>query len=256
MKMCKFSNIIVILIFLINWNIHTINKIILPIETLSSDNYKIISNNSHQRIMGLPLYRNIFTVLEIGTPIQKIPLIIDSKKHIFEITSFSQYNKNINNAIYNFSLIFNKYDFYNENASSTFKTKGCRKSVSIISDHLYDCASNDTIYLNKNLDEKIKIEQFQFNMVKNRDENITGILGLGLFDKYEYIDKCFTNILKNRNIIHNYNWYFSFNSWNDTNGKLIIGSLPHEDFLIFIQKMISNTPLFLLLNFLFQRLVI
>ena len=230
MKMFKFSNILVILIFLINWNIHTINKIILPIETLSSDNYKIISNNSRQRIMGLSLYRNMFTILEIGTPIQKIPLIIDSKKHIFEITSFSQYNKNIYNAIYDLSSIFNKYDFYNENASSSFKTEGCQKSVSIISDHLYDCASNDTIYLNNNLDEKIKIEQFQFNMVKNKEENIRGILGLGLYDKYGYIDKSFTSILKNRNIIDNYNWYFSFNSWNGTNGKLIIGSLPHEDF--------------------------
>ena len=37
-------------------------------------------------------------------------------------------------------------------------------------------------------------------------------------------------ILKDKNIINNYNWYFSFNSWNDTNIKLIIGSLPHEDY--------------------------
>ena len=230
MKLLKFNNILVILLFLLNWNIHIINKIILPIETLSSDNYKITLNNSHRRIMELSLYKNIFTILEIGTPIQKIPLIIDSKEHIFEITSFSHNNKNIYNTIYNLSSIFNKYDFYKENDSSSFKTEGCHKSSSMFSDHLYDCPSYDIINLNNDLNKKIKIEQFQFNMVKNKEENITGILGLGLFDKNGDINKSFLKILKNRNIIKNYNWYFSFNSWNDTNGKLIIGSLPHEDF--------------------------
>ena len=230
MKMFKFSNILVILIFLINWNIHTINKILLPIETLSSDNYKITSNNTHQRIIELSLYKKIFAILEIGTPIQKIPLIIDAKEHIFEITSFSLYNKNIDNSLYNLSSIFNKYDFYKENDSSTFRTEGCHKSSNMFSDHLYDCPSYDIINLNNDLNKKIKIERFEFNMVKNKEENITGILGLGLFDKNGDINKSFLKILKKNNLIKNYNWYFSFNSWNDTNGKLIIGSLPHEDF--------------------------
>ena len=51
MKLLKFNNILVIILFSINWNIHTINKIILPIEILSSDNYIINSNSSHERII-------------------------------------------------------------------------------------------------------------------------------------------------------------------------------------------------------------
>ena len=230
MKLLKFNNILVILLFSLNWNIHTKNKIILPIETLSSDNYKITSNNTHQRIIELSLYKKIFAILEIGTPIQKIPLIIDAKEHIFEITSFSLYNKNIYNFLYNLSSIFNKYDFYKENDSSTFRTEGCHKSSNMFSDHLYDCPSYDIINLNNDFNKKIKIERFEFNMVKNKEENITGILGLGLFDKNGDINKSFLKILKKNNLIKNYNWYFSFNSWNDTKGKLIIGSLPHEDF--------------------------
>ena len=102
MKLLKFNNILVIILFSINWNIHTINKIILPIEILSSDNYIINSNSSHERIIKSFLYKNIFTILEIGSPIQKIPLIIDTKEHIFEITSYSPNNKNAYNYIYEF----------------------------------------------------------------------------------------------------------------------------------------------------------
>ena len=230
MKLLKFNNILVIILFSINWNIHTINKIILPIEILSSDNYIINSNSSHERIIKSFLYKNIFTILEIGSPIQKIPLIIDTKEHIFEITSYSPNNKNAYNYIYNLSSIFNKYDFYKENSSSNFKTDGCHKSNGMFADHLYDCNSYDIINIKTDFDKKIKIENFEFNMVKNKEENITGILGLGLFDNNGNINKSFLKILKNRNIIKNYNWYFYFNSWNDTKGELIIGSSPHEDF--------------------------
>ena len=37
-------------------------------------------------------------------------------------------------------------------------------------------------------------------------------------------------ISKRKNIINNYNWYFQFDTWNKSHGKLIIGSLPHEDY--------------------------
>ena len=67
-------------------------------------------------------------------------------------------------------------------------------------------------------------------MVKDKEENITGVLGIGQFDNLVYIDLVFLKILKEKNIINNYNWYFKFDSWNNTNGKLIIGSFPHEDY--------------------------
>ena len=224
----------ILMLFLTRLHINSKCKILLPIETLSLDNYIISSNISHQRIMKSLLYQSIYTIIEIGTPFQKIPLFIDSREYAFEITSFSPGNSINNcNMLYNLSSIFDKYDFFKENKSSSFKTKGCTKSNNMYSDHLYDCFSYDTINLKDNSGNRIDIKNFEFNLVKQKEENITGILGLGLFDKaYKIYDinKSFLIILKNKGIIQNYNWYFLFNSWNDTQGKLVIGSLPHEDF--------------------------
>lgn len=220
-----------IIIIFIKLNINNKCKLLFSTETLSFDNYVIYTNISHQKIMQNLLYNNIYTHIEIGTPIQKIPLLIETKDHIFEITSFS-YNNNSKyyHDKYNLSSIFDKYDFFKENMSSSFKTDGCIKSNNMFSDHLYDCFSYDKINLKDNKRNNIVIENFGFNMVKNKEDNITGILGLGLFDNTEDINKSFLKILKNEGIIKEFYWYFLYNSWNDSNGKLIIGSLPHEDF--------------------------
>ena len=86
-----------------------------------------------------------------------------------------------------------------------YKTNGCIKSNNMFSDHLFDCNSFDIIYL----EEKIEIKNFEFNLVKNKEENITGILGLGLFDKIGDINKSFLKILKNKGIIKEYNWNYN-----------------------------------------------
>ena len=222
---------LILIIFSLNLGINIICKIIFPIKTLSSDNYIIPSNiSSHKKTMKYSLRKKFYAILEIGTPIQKVPLFIDTRENIFEITSFIPENSINYHLVYNLSSIFNEYDFFKENESSTFKTNGCIKSNNIFDDHLYNCLSYDTINLYNNLENKVEIKNFEFNMVKNKEENITGILGLGLFDKKNDINKSFLKILKDKKIINNYNWYFLFNSWNDSNGKLILGSLPHEDF--------------------------
>lgn len=223
--------LLILILFSLNSSINIICKIIFPIETLSLDNYIIPLNiSSHKINMKYSLWKKIYTVLEIGSPIQKVPLFIDTRENTFEITSFSPINTINYHLVYNLSSIFNKYDFFKENKSSTFKTNGCIKSNNMFDDHLYDCFSYETINLYNDLENKIEIKNFEFNMVKNKEENVTGILGLGLFDKKSDVKKSFLKILKDKNIINNYNWYFLFNSWNDSNGKLIIGSLPHEDF--------------------------
>ena len=221
--------LLILILFSLNASTNIICKIIFPIETLPLDNYIISSNiSSHKITMLYSLRKKFYTFLEIGTPIQKVPLFIDTRENTFEITSFSRENIINYHLVYNLSSIFNKYDFFKENKSSTFKTDGCIKSNNMFDDHLYDCFSYETINLYK--ENKIEIKNFGFNMVKNKEENITGILGLGLFDKKSDISKSFLKILKDKNIINNYNWYFLFNSWNETNGKLILGSLPHEDY--------------------------
>lgn len=214
--------------------INYIDCIFLPIETLTEDNYLIKNDSIHQSVMRKSLMRSIYTLFEVGTPIQKVPLFIKTNGLEYEITSLTINKENMiqYHFTYNLSSIFNLYDFFNENKSSTFKTEGCKNNYNIFSDHQEDCMSNDIIqfYQDKNFEKKIKYESIDFNLVKNKEENITGTIGLGLFDKSGDIDKSFLKILKRKKVINNYNWYFIFDSWSDSNGKLIIGSLPHEDY--------------------------
>ena len=190
----------------------------------------------HEKIIKESIFKAFYTIFEIGTPIQKIPLIINTIEYEFEITSLKLNNENIlqNHLIYNLSSIFNKYDFYNENKSSTFKTEGCKQNHNIFSNHMEDCFSNDTIYFyqDKEMKKLVRFENFDFNLIKDNEENITGFLGLGLFDNRGYtdIEKSFMKIAKRKDIIKNYNWYFKFDYWNNSKGKLVIGSLPHEDY--------------------------
>ena len=202
-KIFIFNNKILIIIIIIKCITNSLSKIFLPIETLSFDNYIISPNiSTHELQIKSLLSKNIFTILQIGTPIQKIPLLINTKEHFFEITSYTPLNTNNNyNINFNLSSIFIKYDFFKENNSLSYKTNGCIKSNNMFSDHLFDCDSFDIIYL----EEKIEIKNFEFNLVKNKEENITGILGLGLFDKTGDINKSFLKILKNKGIIKEYN---------------------------------------------------
>ena len=208
--------------------------LVLPLETLSVDNFIINNHSSHIGIIQKSFFKSLYTIINIGTPIQKIPLFIKINDHSYEITSLTIENTNKNHykLIYNLSSIFTRYDFFNENKSLTFKTEGCIDNHNMFSDHFEDCHSNDTIsfYQDINMLKEIKYENFFFNLVKRKEENITGVIGLGLFDKSEKIEKSFLKVLKREKIINNYNWYFVFDSWNNTNGKLIIGSLPHEDY--------------------------
>ena len=210
------------------------NLIVLPIETLSQDNYLTGNYSLHQEIIRKSLFKSLYAIFQIGTPVQKIPLFIKLNEIEFEITSLTIKNENLlqYHLTYNLSSIFNKYDFYNENKSSTFQTEGCKNNHNIFSDHIKDCISNETIYFyqDKNFEKLLKIKNFEFNLVKDKEENITGILGMGLFDNMGDKEKNFLKILKRNNLIKTYNWYFNFDSWNNSNGKLVIGSLPHEDY--------------------------
>jgi hypothetical protein len=73
------------------------------------------------------------------------------------------------------------------------------------------------------------MEKIFFNLVRNAEDNITGEIGLNLYDTNKRSFNSFLNILRRNKVIDNYNWYFDVN--NKTNEtKLIIGALPHETF--------------------------
>ena len=223
---------IIILFFILIVNDYSI---ILPVEILSLNNYQINNNHSHSNFINNCFCNELFAIFELGSPIQKVPLLLKENNIKYEISS-SIFQNNISSIPfslkYNMSNLLKLYDFFNENFSSTFKTEGCEKVVRMLEDHEQNCFSNDIFYFfeDSNTKNKKEYQNLFFNLVKNKKDNVTGEIGLGLMDKYVNSKNNLLKLLKNKKIINNYNWYLEFESINDTKGKLILGALPHEVF--------------------------
>ena len=108
------------------------NYIVLPIYTLNKENYiSTYKLNSLKDIMATEYCSSIFTELEIGTPRQKIPLLVKMKTNDYVITSINPMNKNGSDyykdkTVYTFSANFLKnYNYFNENKSLTYSSKNC-----------------------------------------------------------------------------------------------------------------------------------
>ena len=208
--------------------------IVLPLDTLPRENYELIYEiNSPKDIIDQENRNSLFTTYEIGTPVQKVPLIMKPKLNFYTITSvFPVPNSEIDkyHKKFNFSdNFFIKYDFYNEIKSNSSIINWCRESEYYIAEEC--CSVNDTIifYTNINMDNKL-IKNINFEMMRNVEDNITGEIGLNIYDELGRSYNTFLGILKKNDLIDNYNWYFDFDSWNNKKGKLVIGSLPHEDY--------------------------
>lgn len=214
--------------------------IVLQIDTLSIDNYKsIYEPNSPKDKISKDFISTFFTELEIGTPIQKIPMLIKMKINDYVITSsykLENPSQNFTKLTYNFSKNFlNKYSFYNEKNSITFNSSVCRKR-GIIDEDDNDliaeemCPSNETIILYDNINiqnnKKLVVDNLYFDLVRNIRDNVTGVIGLGIKDRFSRMS--FLKVLKDNNLIKNYYWFFDFDTWDNQKGKIIIGSLPHE----------------------------
>ena len=215
--------------------------IVLPIETLKKENYKSTSYtpNSPKDIIYNEYCSSFFTEIEIGTPPQKIPLLVKMKTNDYIITSIHPMDKNstedfTNKSTYDFSeKFFKNYDYFNENKSSTFSSKICedrRKKYKYDYDYEWPiaeetCSSYDTfnLYTNINMKKKSKINNIYFDLVKNVKDNITGLIGLSLNNDYR-TQNSFLNILKNKNLTENYYWSFDFENPEQEKGKLIIGT--------------------------------
>ena len=122
--------ILVLFSFIIN-NIKC--YIVFPVEVLPKENYKTnYELNSPKDIISKEFINSFFTVLEIGTPIQRIPLLIKQKINDYIITSSHKMENAERNytekLIYDFSPNFlQKYKYFDENSSSSFLTTHCEK---------------------------------------------------------------------------------------------------------------------------------
>ena len=130
--MLKISLYLIIMLLYMNY-IYCI--IVLPIDTLPRENYKLLYDiNSQKDIMDQENRKIYFTTFEIGNPIQRVPLLIKPKTDYYLITSvFPVKNTTIDNNLKNFNFtdnFFTKYDFYNENKSNSYILNWCRESES------------------------------------------------------------------------------------------------------------------------------
>ena len=219
----------------------SLSYIVLPIETLKKDNFKFkYGENTPKDVIASEYYSTFFTEFKIGTISKKIPLLIKVKTNDYVITSIhpeenaSDYY--INKTVYDFSESFlENYNFFDENKSDTISCKYCQerkknkysKEVPIAE---IDCPSFDYFYFYENINMKNerKVSKLYFELARNIKDNITGIVGLKLYDNYFRRESSFLYLLKQNNITKNYHWSFDFEQGNINNGKLIIGSLLDE----------------------------
>ena len=221
-----------ILILILNKFIQSI--IVLPIYILPYENYKTSKNNVN--ILGETInsfYKSYFyTFLYIGNPYQTIPILIKTERNSFIITSINSI-ENCNSYKYldtfNFSESFfikNNYSFYNEKKSDTYIINKCDYGRFYEAEEVCECNERFLFFNNISLTHMIQKEKIFFHLARNVEDNITGEIGLNLYDKNKRFYDSFIFILKNNKLIDNYNWYFDIKNKSDI--KLILGSLPHE----------------------------
>ena len=226
------------LIFILILNENILSEIVLPIYPLFQENYKLYNNiniTKQQETINSFQQSQFYTTMQVGHPFQTIPLLIKLEPNLLIISSINS-KKNSSSYLYtdtfNFSDSFyikNNFDFYDEKKSDTFILNKCDYGKFYEAEEICDCNETFLFYEDLGLSKNIKIEKNFFNLVRNVEDNITGEIGLNLYDTNKRSFNSFLNTLKKNKLIDNYNWYFDVN--NKTNEtKLIIGALPHEIF--------------------------
>ena len=213
--------------------------IVFNIELLHKNNYKsLYEKNPLKDIISKELISSYFTEIEIGTSFQKIPLIIKPKIADYVITSIHQIENpekdySTEKYVYNLSSkFFENHNFFDEEKSSSYNLSFCEKRSPLDETEKplaeITCYSNDTIifYTNKDLKEKIIMKEFYLELVRNTKDNITGTIGLNLNDMFNHVS--ILSLLKRKNLIDNYYWFFDFEKWDSNKGKLFLGALPHN----------------------------
>ena len=233
-------NVFLLLIFL-DIIIYIYNYIVLPVDTINKENIKsLYYPNSPQDIIYREHCSPLLAELEIGTPTQKIPLLIKIKENDYIITSVHHENKTVPDYYINKTLyvLSDKFSHFNENNSGTYHNiENCQKR-----EHYYiyeyedewpiaetTCPSYETFSFYRDIDMKnqIKKEKLYLYLVRYTKDNVTGVLGLNLFSN-KRTSSSFLSVLKRNNLTNNYYWLFDFNSPNNEKGKLIIGGLLDE----------------------------
>ena len=213
---------------------NVLSRIVFPLKLLERNNYKLLYPiNSSYDIIDNENRQSFYTVFKIGQPKQTVPMILKPKSNFFILTNicFNFTNITLDDFYtkYNFSKEFlSKYDYYCSVKSNTAKLNYCRDSEYYFVEEY--CSYNDYIMFFEDFNKKNKTVNINFETVEKMVDNITGEIGLNVYDRDERSYNSFLGVLKANKLIDNYNWYFDFNSSDKKEANLIIGSLPHEDF--------------------------
>ena len=225
------KNFIFLKIIIFSFINHIFSIIVLPFEILPRENYKLIyPENSPNDIIDTENRQSLYTIFKIGSPEQRVPLLINPTSNLYFINNITNIsNISVEYRKYNFSQNFlSKYDFYNGSLSNSAKLNWCRESEYLPS--IQCCSFNDDILFYDNLNMTNKKVNINFESFSDVKDNITGEIGLNIYDIDGRRYNTFLGILKQYELIDNYNWYFDLNSMGDQEGKIVIGSLPHEDY--------------------------
>lgn len=183
---------------------------------------------------------NIIIKIKIGTPLQKIPLVLRSNNYNTAISSSSM--KNFENTIK-----------FNENESSTFKTSNI-SSHYMYNEFSFAMDGRDKLEIEKN---KI-INNFSFLLIKEMNVSLSGLIGLKLVEVYMTNDFNFIQQLKGKKLIKEIVYFVLYDNKKDFEGKFFIGSYPHEIFndenyneknFIFVKAGINKNQIDYVLNF-------
>ena len=183
----------------------TCNYISFPFHRNISKKYMTKDN-----IINNLIENKIYIELEIGTPIQKIPMFLKLREYITFITSDSCENKIIK--------------FFPKDSSSI------KYITEEIKEYPFHCKEglliSEKITLNKN-----PIENFILGLAKklsNNAKEMSGEIGLKINKIYNnnLENATFIQQLKEKKIIDNYSFYLKYTG--EDEGEFIIGNYPHQ----------------------------
>ena len=212
-----------------------LNYIVLPIKILPKENYRSgYEINSPKDIINSDYLSTFFTELEMGDPEQKVPLllktevssyIITSINSIENVTSYKYVNTfNLSESFFN----IDNYTFYDEKKSNSFILNNC--DYGRFYEAYEQCNANETFLFYQDIDfkSKTKAEKLYFELMRNVEDNITGEIGLNLYDRNRRSFNSFLEIIKKRGLIEKYVWFFDCESSCGNEGRIVVGSFPHE----------------------------
>jgi hypothetical protein len=179
----------------------------------------LTSNLTPNNLMSNLYNNDIFTIITLGSNLEKIPISFKMNSFPFYIiTSETNQSKNI--------------FFHNEKSTSYYKEKNDLNTNFTDQDFIKGKLSSETIIFN-NENSFQKIEKFNFISITNINEkniiNEAGTIGLNIINShFNLIHSDFILQLKNKQLINSFPFTFKYTNSKKEKGEFILGALPDE----------------------------